>query len=87
MGLQDWGDFTMTFLWNPDDAGQAAMRDAKADQSAREMVVVYDNSDPTVTLDTETFNVVVLSMAKDINPDGVLEGTATFGITGDIAQS
>ena len=85
MGLQDWGDFTMTFLWNPDDAGQAAMRDAKADQSTREMVVTYDNTDPTVTLDEETFDVVVLSMSKDISADGVLQGTATFGITGDIA--
>ncbi len=87
MGLQDWGNFTMSFIWNPDDAGQAAMRDAKATQDTREMVVTYDSTDPTVTLNVETFDVVVLSMSKSIGVDGALIGRATFGISGDIGQS
>lgn len=87
MGLQDWGDFTINFIWNPDDLGQQELKNAKSASTAREMVVTYENTDPVLTLDTETFDVLVLSVSKDINADGVLQGTATLSITGDIAES
>ena len=83
MGLQDWGDFTLNFIWNLDDAGQAAMLDAKDTQSPREVVITLPATDPSVTLNVFTANVYVLQMQADINADGVVQGTATIAITGE----
>lgn len=83
MGLQDWGDFTLNFVWNLDDDGQAEMMAAKDAQSAREMVITLPVTDPAVTKNVFTFNALILQMQADINADGVVQGTATIAITGE----
>lgn len=83
MGLQDWGDFTLNFIWNLDDLGQAEMLDAKDKQSVRTFILTLPATDPVVTLNVMTAEVLVLQMQTDINADGVVQGTATFAITGE----
>jgi len=87
MGLQDWGDFTMNFVWNLDDAGQAQMLSARDAQSVRTLIITLPATDPSVTLNVFTAEVFVLQMQADINADGVVQGTATFAITGEPAWS
>jgi len=82
MGLQDEGDFTLNFIWNLDDAGQAAMMAAKASQETVEMIITLPATDPTVTKNVWTGNVIILQMSLDINADSVAQGTATIGVTG-----
>ncbi len=82
MGLQDWGNFTMDFVWNMDDAGQAAMEDAKNSQEVRTFIMTLPATNPTVTLNVWTAEVYVLQIQSDINADGVVQGTATFAVTG-----
>lgn len=83
MGLQDWGDFTMSFVWNLDDAGQAAMLNAMDTQSQRTFILTLPATSPTVTLNVWTAEVYVLQMQADVNADGVVQGTATFAVTGE----
>jgi hypothetical protein len=87
MGLADWGDFQLTFIWNLDDLGQAEMLDACDNQSTRTFIVTMPATDPVFTKNVATFEVIVLNMQMDINADGVLQGTANLAITGDIVFS
>lgn len=82
MGLQDWGTFTMNFIWNPDDAGQAAMADAMNNQSERTFILTLPNTDPVVTLNVWTAQVFVLQMQTNLESDSVAKGTAQFAVTG-----
>lgn len=83
MGLQDWGDFTMNFIWNLDDLGQAEMLDAMDKQSTRTFIMTLPATNPSVTLNVWTAEVLVLQMQADVNADGVVQGTATFAVTGE----
>lgn len=83
MGLQDWGDFTITFIYNPDDAGQAELQDAKDTQSVREFIMTLPSSDPSLTLNVWTAQVYVLQIQFDVGADDVVRGTATIGVTGE----
>lgn len=83
MGLQDWGDFTMTFIWNLDDLGQAEMLDAMDKQSQRTFIMTLPATDPVVTANIWTAEVLVLQMQADVNADGIVQGTATFAVTGE----
>lgn len=83
MGLQDWGDFTMKFIWNLDDLGQAEMFAYKDSQSVAAMVITFPATNPTVTANVFTANVYCLQMQADADADGVLQGTATFAVTGE----
>ncbi len=83
MGLQDWGDFQLTFIWNADDAGQAEMQAAKDAQAKRTFIITLPSTDPLVTLNIWTAEVYVLQMQSDINSDGVVTGTATIAVTGE----
>jgi hypothetical protein len=87
MGLQDFGSFTMNFIWNLDDAGQAEMLDAMDKQSQRTFIATLPATDPTVTLNVWTAEVFVLKMEASIEADGVVMGTATLRVTGEPAWS
>lgn len=82
-GLQDWGDMTLNFIWNLDDLGQAEMYAAKGLQSTREMVITLPATDPAVTKNIWTGDVIILQMQVDINADSVAQGTATIAVTGN----
>lgn len=83
MGLQDFGSFTMNFLWNLDDAGQAEMLDAMDQQEQRTFIMTLPASNPSLTLNVWTAEVYVLNMQADVAADGVVQGTATFRVTGE----
>lgn len=87
MGLADWGDFQLQFIWNQDDAGQAEMLSACDAQSTRTFIVTLPNTDPSVTLNVGTMEVMVLNMQCDIDADGVVMGTANLAVTGNIVWS
>lgn len=83
MGLQDFGSFTMNFIWNLDDAGQAEMLDAMDQQEVRTFIATLPATDPSVTLNVWTAEVFVLKMEASIEADGVVMGTATLRVTGE----
>lgn len=83
MGLQDWGDMQLKFIWNLDDLGQAEMYAYKDSQTAGSLVITFPATDPVVTANVFTANVYVLQMQADVNADGVLQGTATLAVTGE----
>lgn len=87
MGLADYGDFQLSFIWNQDDLGQAEMLAASDAQSTREFVITAPSTDPTVTKNVLTFDVIVLNVQLDINADSVLQGSATLSVTGNIVYS
>ena len=87
MGLADWGDFNLSFIWNLDDLGQTELLAASDAQSTRTFIMTLPATDPTVTKNVATFEVIVLNFQADINADGVVQGSATLAITGDIIWS
>ena len=87
MGLQDFGTLTMTFLWNQDDAGQAAMLASKAAGTSGALVITLPATDPMVTLNVYTATAYVISMSYSIGVDGVAEGTAELAISGAFVAS
>lgn len=82
MGLQDFGDFTMRFIWNQDDSGQTEMASAMAAQSQRTFILTLPATNPVVTKNVWTAEVLVLQMQFDVEADNVVVGTATFAVTG-----
>ncbi len=83
MGLQDWGNLQMTFLWNPDDLGQAEMAEYKDSQTPGPFVITSPATNPVLTANVFTANVYVLKMEYSIGADGVHQGTATLAVTGE----
>lgn len=83
-GLRDFGSISVEFSRrNQDDLGQKEMFDAMGLQAVREFVVTLSSS----TADVITFDGFVQSISLDVNSDGVVTGTATVRITGDIVFS
>lgn len=82
MGLQDFGSFNMSFIWDKDDAGQALMYTAMSGQLPEQFIMVLPSTNPTITLHTFTAQVYVTSISQEIQPDGIVKGSATFRITG-----
>jgi len=87
MGLADWGDFSLSFIWNLDDLGQAEMLEACDAQSTRTFIITLPATDPVFTKNVGTMEVMVLNMQVDVAADGVLQGTANLAVTGDIVWS
>lgn len=80
-GLRDFGSISIELIRNQDDLGQKEMFDAMGLQAVREFIVTL----PTSTANVITFDGFVQSISNDVNADGVVTGTATVRITGDIA--
>ena len=87
MGLADYGDFNLTFIWNQDDLGQAEMLAAADAQSTRQFVITVPATDPAVTKNVLTFDAIVLNVQMDINADSVVQGSATLSVSGNIVYS
>ncbi len=83
MGLQDWGDMVLNFVWNLDDLGQAEMLAYKDSQQPGELIITLPATNPTLSKNVFTAQVYVLQMQSDINADGVVQGTATLAVTGE----
>lgn len=82
MGLQDWGDMEMKFIWNLDDLGQAEMETYRASQQPGALIITCNATNPTLAANVFTAQVYVLKMESSINADGILEGSATLAVTG-----
>ena len=79
IGLEDFGGFSMTVIYDGSDTGQAAIMAAKTAAATREMVVTLSDSS------VATFDVVVKSFSKEGGVDGVVTGTINMKITGAVA--
>lgn len=80
-GLQDFGDCSIELKRDPNDAGQAAMEDAKAARATREVIITL------VSGDVATFNAYVKSLSTSGGVDDVANGTASLKVTGSIVWS
>ena len=83
MGLQDWGDMELGFIWNLDDLGQAEMYAYKDSQQVGEFVITFPATNPSLTKNVFTAQVYVLKMELSAQADGVMQGTATLAVTGE----
>ena len=82
-GLQDLGSISFELIRDEDDLGQVELREMLAAQATREFVITLSSS----TLNVITFDGFVSSLSSDINADGVVTGTCTVRISGNIALS
>jgi len=82
MGLQDWGQVTMTINFIPGNAQHAELLAAKADRQPRNFQIVFTDSPATVY----AFSAYVLSLPLGGSVDGVLESNVTLEITGDVTE-
>lgn len=80
-GLQDFGNFSMELMRDPNDVGQAAMEAAKALQATRECVITLASGD------IATFDAYVKSLSSAGGVDAVVTGTANLKVTGAIVWS
>lgn len=82
-GLQDFGDCTIEFIRDLDDAGQAQLLAAKALQATRTCIVTL----PSGTLTTGTFEGFVKSFSMELGADDTRRGTAVIAIDGAVTWS
>ncbi len=79
IGLEDFGGFSLTVIYDGSDVGQAAIMAAMTASATREVVVTLSDSS------VATFDVVVKSFSKEGSVDGVVTGTINMKITGAVA--
>lgn len=80
-GLQDFGNFSMELMRDPNDVGQNAMEVAKAAQATRECVITLPSGD------IATFDAYVKSLSSSGGIDAVVTGSANLKVTGTIVWS
>lgn len=83
-GIQDFGNFSMEIIRDPNDAGQSECFDQKGAQTTSSMVVTLPD---TVTLNRATFNVHVKSMSMEGGVDAVATGSINCKISGGVTWS
>ncbi len=79
MGLQDFGSFQMDVNHLPTDAGQDAMRAAKASRDIQDFRITLSDASQI------TFRGYVLSNALSGAVDGKVDGSFTIRITGAVS--
>lgn len=77
-GLQDFGNFSMDLMRDPQDPGQIELEAAKAAQATREVVLTLPSGD------IATFNAYVKSLTASGGVDGVVTGSCSMKITGSV---
>jgi hypothetical protein len=82
-GLQDNGSFTLEVNRDYDDVGQAELIAMRAAQAARPFVITL----PEGTTNTISFTGFCTSFTSDINADGIVTGSATIRISGDVTYA
>lgn len=82
MGIPDFGQFTLNFNFNLDDAGQAEMKTKMEAQLPALIIITFPATNPTVTLNVCTITAYILNMQADASSDGVMSGSSTFRVTG-----
>lgn len=80
-GLQDYGNFSIDLMRDPNDPGQIELEEAKAAQETRVFVLTLTSGD------VATFSGYVKSLTTEGAVDGVVTGTANIKITGNVVWS
>lgn len=83
-GLQDFGNFTIELLRDPNDAGQDEMLTQKAAQTSSTCVLTLPDD---VVLNVATFTAYVKSLSTSGAVDEVARGTGNLKITGSVVWS
>lgn len=81
MGLMDEGQFSFNLNYVPDDAGQQALRAARAARSLKTFQLTY--TDGTV----DTFDGYVLSFSRSGGVDAKVSGSVTVEISGPVTTA
>jgi len=81
MGLPDEGQITFSVNFQPDDAGQQAVRAARNDRQVRNWRLTY--SDATV----QTFEGFALGFSTSGGVDGKVDGNITVEISGEVTTA
>lgn len=82
MGLQDWGQLTMTIHFIPGNTEHAELLAAKGDRQPRNFQIAFTDDPATVY----GFSAYVLSLPLAGSVDGVIESNVTLEITGDVEE-
>lgn len=77
-GLQDFGNFSIELLRDPNDTGQEELLTAKAAQSTRVCVLTLASGD------IATFSAYVKSVSTSGAVDEVVRGTANLKVSGSV---
>lgn len=80
-GLQDYGNFSVELLRDPNDAGQDEMLTQKTAQTTSTCVLTFPDD---VALNVATFSAYVKSLSTAGGVDDVARGTANLKITGEV---
>lgn len=83
-GLQDFGNFTLELIRDPNDTGQDELLTQKAAQTSSTCVLSFPDD---VDLNVATFTAYVKSVSIAGGVDDVARGTATLKITGSVVWS
>lgn len=83
-GLQDFGNFSLEILRDPNDTGQAELLTQKAAQTSSTCVLSLPDD---VTLNVATFTAYVKSVSIAGGVDDVARGTVNMKITGSVVWS
>lgn len=83
-GLQDFGNFSMEILRDPNDAGQAELLTQRAAQTSSTCVLTLPDD---VTLNRATFTAYVKSVTISGAVDDVARGTVNLKISGSVTWS
>jgi len=78
MGLQDFGTGSLECNHLPSDAGQSAMRTAKADRTIQDFQITFSDTS------TATFQGYVLSNPLSGGVDAKVDGSFNIRISGDV---
>jgi hypothetical protein len=80
-GLQDFGDFTIELMRDPQQVGQIELEAAKNAQATRTFILTLPSGD------VATFEGYVKSLTLEGDTDAVLTGTANIKISGLVTWS
>lgn len=80
-GLQDFGQFSVDLMRDPNDPGQAELDAAKNAQATRTFILTLESGD------VATFEGYVKSLTTAGGVDAVLTGTATIKVSGTVVWS
>ncbi len=78
MGLKDEGTYSLSINWVPDDAGQAACREARDTREKKDFKVTYSDDS------TATFEGYIMAMSGGGAVDDKVSGSITIRITDEI---
>ena len=81
VGLQDFGNFSLEVIYDPNDVGQAQMATNMAALTETTFVLTLPDD---VVLNKATFNGFVKSMSISGGVDDVVKGTVNIRITGAV---